>query len=346
MPAATGLSQREGKSNVLTEYLKVDVNDENSWEIIRAAQLLSESEVVAFPTETVYGVGAKVFDEAAVGKIFIAKNRRPDQSLLVHISQIEQVYGIAAEVTDDALLLMKSFWPGPLSIILPADSMVPLAVTGGKDTVGLRMPAHPVAKKLIDITGPLAATSANLSGRPSPLTAQHVKEDLDGHIAAIVDAGPTGLGIESTIIDISKKPYTLLRLGGIQNQEIEAVLNQTITNCLPDPAARKYQTSSKVIITSDWDDFLTKLEVFKDKSLGMVAYDQQTMDAESRLSRFQFKKRYILSLEQQHSNYFSILRDAEQNHIEIIIFTPLPDTVSFSLRDRINRSLYIAGQGE
>lgn len=213
---------------MLTEYLKLNINHKQAPELYRAAQLLAESEVVAFPTETVYGVGAKVFDQAAVGKIFTAKNRPTAQALLVHISKIEQVSGIAAEITRDARLLMEMFWPGPLSIILPASRQVPLVVTGGKATVGLRMPSHPVAKNLIDMTGPLAATSANLSGRPSPLTAEQVKEDLQGRIAAILDGGPTGLGIESTIIDLSQEPYAIIRPGGIAGQALETALGKKL----------------------------------------------------------------------------------------------------------------------
>lgn len=327
-----------------TEYLKLDVNYKKAPELYRAAQLLAQSEVVAFPTETVYGLGAKVFNEEAISKIFAAKNRAPGQSLLVHISKIEQVSEIAAEITKDARLLMESFWPGPLSIILTANRQVPLTVTGGKNTVGLRMPSHPMAKNLIDITGPLAATSANRSGRPSPLTAEHVKEDLDGRIAAILDGGSTVLGIESTIIDISKEPYTILRLGGVPCQALEATLNKKLSLKQFDMEGRNYQTNSEVVVARDWDHFNQLISDYGQKTVGLISYDEDIK--QKGLSNTNVKEQYTLTLNQNGSQFFSILRDAEQKEIEVLLLAPLPAIISDSLRDRINRAVHIAKRGD
>lgn len=324
-----------------TEYLKLDVNYKKAPELYRAAQFLAQSEIVAFPTETVYGLGAKVFNEEAIGKIFAAKNRAPGQSLLVHISKIEQVTEIAAEITRDTRLLMEMFWPGPLSIILPAHQQVPLVVTGGKATVGLRMPSHPVAKNLIDITGPLAATSANRSGRPSPLTAEHVREDLEGRIAAILDGGPTGLGIESTIIDLSQEPYSILRPGGVAGQALEAVLGKKLIMNKADLKKKSYQTDFVVVLAHDWEDFYRQLERYGQKAAGIVYYDEQL-----EISKINVKHQYILALNQNGSQFFSILRDAEQKKLEVLLLAPLPATINDTLWDRINRAAHYSEKGD
>ena len=167
--------------------------------IAQAAALLKSGQLVAFPTETVYGLGADAYNPEAVKKVFEVKGRPPQSPLLVHVSNLEQVYGLTAEISPLARLLMDRFWPGPLAFILPASARVPAVVLGGKKSVGLRMPSHPVALALIEQAGPIAAPSANLSGRPSPVSAEHVMDDLDGRIAAILDAGSTGFGLESTI---------------------------------------------------------------------------------------------------------------------------------------------------
>lgn len=328
-----------------TEYLILKDSFIKSPEICRAVQLLAESQIVAFPTETVYGIGARAFDELAIKKIFMVKKRPAGQALLVHISQIEQAESIAARVTGDALLLMEKFWPGALSIILPAAKKVPLSVTGGEKTVGLRVPSHPAARHLIDMAGPLAATSANLSGRPSALTAAHVKEDLGGKIAAVLDGGPTGLGIESTIIDLSCKPYKLLRLGGVSAPEVEKVLQQEIVIRPGNSAAEKYQTGLMVADTDDWDDFNRKIEGFRGKSIAIAGFDQAAA-AELGAQNPLVKKTYCITSERGGSNFFSILREAEKEGIEVLVFTPLPKGLDLSIRDRICRSLGITeGEG-
>ena len=199
---------------MITEYWKVDPENPEINIITRAAELIRDLQLVAFPTETVYGLGALASSSEAVAKIFEAKGRPAENPLLVHVSKIEQVKELALQIPETASLLMDKFYLGP-SIILPSRNEVPAIVRGGKSSVGLRMPSHPVARALIDQTGPIAAPSANLSGRPSPLTAEHVKADLDGKIAAVLDAGRTGIGLESTIIDLSQDKYKVLRLGGL-----------------------------------------------------------------------------------------------------------------------------------
>ncbi|EOO31649.1 Sua5/YciO/YrdC/YwlC family protein [Bacillus cereus BAG1X2-3] len=190
-----------------------------------AAKLLRENEAVAFPTETVYGLGANAMDDEAIAKIFEAKGRPSDNPLIVHIGTKSQLDGIVKEIPPVAEKLMAHFWPGPLTIILPRKEGISERVTAGLNTVGVRMPDHPVALALIEEANvPVAAPSANRSGRPSPTLASHVYEDLNGKIAGIVDGGATGVGVESTVIDCTSTLPTILRPGGITKEQLEAVI--------------------------------------------------------------------------------------------------------------------------
>ena len=193
--------------------------------LARAGELLRSGEVVGFPTETVYGLGANAMDEAAVEKIFAAKGRPGDNPLIVHIADADGLAPlIASEPGPHARALMDAFWPGPLTLIFPKSVAVPARVTAGLDTVAIRMPSHPVAQALIRAAGvPLAAPSANRSGRPSPTTAADVLEDMDGRVPMILDGGPCRVGVESTVVDLSGEAPRVLRPGGITRAQIEAV---------------------------------------------------------------------------------------------------------------------------
>ncbi|MDA1680826.1 L-threonylcarbamoyladenylate synthase [Bacillus cereus group sp. TH152-1LC] len=190
-----------------------------------AAKLLRENEAIAFPTETVYGLGANAMNDEAIAKIFEAKGRPSDNPLIVHIGTKSQLDGIVKEIPPVAEKLMEHFWPGPLTIILPRKEGISEKVTAGLNTVGVRMPDHPVALALIEEANvPVAAPSANRSGRPSPTLASHVYEDLNEKIAGIVDGGATGVGVESTVIDCTSDVPTILRPGGITKEQLEAVI--------------------------------------------------------------------------------------------------------------------------
>jgi L-threonylcarbamoyladenylate synthase len=206
-------------------------------QIKEAAQLLKSGEVVAFPTETVYGLGANAKDAKAVEKIFAAKGRPSDNPLIVHIAHPKQLEEMVSAIPDVAHALIKHFWPGPLTLILPKkEGVISDPVTAGLPTVAVRMPAHPVALALIEASGlPLAAPSANISGRPSPTTAAHVFADLNGRIAGIVDGGETGIGVESTVLDCTTKVPTILRPGGITKEALEKVIgNIAVDSALTD----------------------------------------------------------------------------------------------------------------
>ncbi|MFT8873081.1 MAG: L-threonylcarbamoyladenylate synthase [Sporolactobacillus sp.] len=189
--------------------------------IKEAAACLVRGEIIAFPTETVYGLGGNAKLRGAARKIYEAKGRPSDNPLIVHVATKQQVRDICTDIDPLVERLMKRFWPGPLTLILPSKGEVSDAVTAGLSTVAVRMPEHLIARALILAAGvPIAAPSANLSGHPSPTTAAHVLKDLDGRIAGIIDGGPAGIGVESTIVDCTRTPATILRPGGISREQL------------------------------------------------------------------------------------------------------------------------------
>jgi len=238
----------------------------------RAAEILRGGGLVALPTETVYGLGANAQDATAVARIFEAKQRPAWDPVIVHIAGLEMLDGLVEEVPEAARRLMASFWPGPLTLLMKRTGAVPDAVTAGRALVGVRMPAHPVALELIRRAGvPVAAPSANLFGHTSPTTAAHVLEDLDGRIDAVVDAGPTGLGVESTVLDCTQSPMVIYRPGSVTAQQIQAVagavveieageLAQTPREAMPSPGVglRHYAPRARLVLVEGEPGLLGK----------------------------------------------------------------------------------------
>ena len=198
--------------------------------INEGAQIINEGGLVVFPTETVYGLGANAFDQNAVAKIFKAKGRPGDNPLIVHISSLEQVKDIAVDIPDKFYELAERFMPGPLTIILKKSDKIPYVVTAGGDTVGIRMPKNEWARALIANSKPLAAPSANRSKHISPTTAQHAYEDLQGQVELILDDGPCGVGIESTVLDLTCETPTILRPGAITAEMLLDIVGQVSQN--------------------------------------------------------------------------------------------------------------------
>ncbi len=193
--------------------------------IEKAAEILRAGELVGFPTETVYGLGANALNAEAVKKIFEAKGRPQDNPLIVHVSCVEEIPALVKHIPDAAKKLMEAFWPGPMTLVLPKADCIPNEVSAGLDTVGIRLPSCKAARDLIAAAGcPIAAPSANRSGRPSPTTAQHVFEDMDGRIPLILDGGPCAVGVESSVIDATGEVPIVLRPGGITPEMVEAVI--------------------------------------------------------------------------------------------------------------------------
>ena len=220
--------------SIQTKYIQIAtpaaVQDQ---ELLEAAQIIRDGGLVAFPTETVYGLGANALDEKAAKKIYEAKGRPSDNPLIAHISCYEELEPLVTGIPQAGGKLARRYWPGPLIMVFPKSPAVPYGTTGGLDTVAVRMPSDPVASRLIALAGvPVAAPSANLSGRPSPTTARHVWQDMNGRINMILDGGPVGIGLESTIVDVSGPVPVLLRPGAITLE----MLRDTVGKVEVDPA--------------------------------------------------------------------------------------------------------------
>ena len=209
-----------------TEYLSVKDADCGD-ALYRAAEIIKNGGLVAIPTETVYGLGASALADEAVARIFTVKGRPQDNPLIIHVHGAEALEQWCEDVPQAACELAERFWPGPLTMVLKKKACVPDRVTAGMPTVGVRCPDHPATLKIIELAGvPIAAPSANISGKPSPTTAEHVRHDIDGMVDAIVDGGDCRVGLESTIIDLSVTPPRLLRPGGVSLEQLQAVLGE------------------------------------------------------------------------------------------------------------------------
>lgn len=207
------------------------INGSDDERFYSVAKALRDGKLVAFPTETVYGLGANALNPQAVKRIYEAKGRPSDNPLIVHIAKVSQLESLVREVPAKAEELMKAFWPGPLTLVLKKSEYVPDIITAGLDTVAVRMPNNPIAIRLIEMAEvPVAAPSANLSGRPSPTTHQHVVEDLEGRIEYIINGGPCRIGVESTVLDITSGIPVILRPGGVTKEMLEKVIGKVETD--------------------------------------------------------------------------------------------------------------------
>ncbi len=243
---------------------------------------------VAFPTETVYGLGASVFSKEAIQKIFSIKGRPQDNPLIIHVATMDQVFLVAKDLPSSFFKLAEKFWPGPLALVVPKKEEVPLVVSANLPTVAIRMPSHPIALDLIRAAGPLAAPSANLSGKPSPTSAFDVWEDLQGKIPLILDGGNCSIGIESTVLFLSQDRLELLRPGSISKEELESFLGQKIkdpssstTPLSPGMKYRHYSPKAKVSLVFDPKDFKGSY-ILSPRSSFARPLDQKTLYAEFR----------------------------------------------------------------
>lgn len=277
---------------------KTDSNHIDSNVIREAGDLIRSGELVAFPTETVYGLGADALRAEASKKIYAAKGRPSDNPLIIHIARMEDLDRIVKEVPKEARMLAEKFWPGPLTMIMEKSDIVPYETTGGMDTVAVRMPSHPVALALIKAGGGyIAAPSANTSGRPSPTLAEHVYEDLHGKIPMILDGGEVGIGLESTIIDLSEEIPMILRPGYITKSMLEEVIgpvrddpgliadNSSVHPKAPGMKYRHYAPRAELtIVSGDADRVIEAINRFvkEDEDAGRktgVIAAQETTDA-------------------------------------------------------------------
>lgn len=301
-------------------------------DIEKAAQMLKDGKIVAFPTETVYGLGASVFNPTALKHVFIAKGRPSDNPLIAHVSSIDELELLAEEIPEDASILANAFFPGPLTIVLPAKKTIPREATGGLETIAIRMPNHPIALQLLKLSGPLCAPSANVSGRPSPTNAYHVLEDLDGKIDAVLDGGQCTVGIESTVIKLYPDPV-ILRPGMISAEQIEAVLKKKVSLVQkgetdiqsPGMKYRHYSPKAQLHLCANHEEFETLSKRYPHAMKLSLHVSTQFGD--------------IFPL-REHT-YYDILRSADIKGVnDIIILFPIEERISKSaLFNRIEKAL-------
>lgn len=324
----------------------------------RAAAILRSGGTVAFPTETVYGLGANALDAAAVERIFAAKQRPAWDPVIVHISDRAMLEGLVAEVPERARLLMEAFWPGPLTLLLKRSEAVPAVVTAGLPQVGVRMPSHPVAMELIRRAGvPVAAPSANRFGHTSPTTAAHVLDDLDGRIDAILDAGPTEHGVESTVLDPNRSPMVIYRPGAVTSVQIRDTAGpvefyrrdgdtaKSEPEALPSPGTgiRHYAPRARVVLVEAPLERLSSnlaeaAAGFAGKRIGiMLPVELETPPALVGASVYPWGR--WSSLEELAQRLYAGLRELDGRQCEVILCPlPPPKGVGAAIRDRLQKA--------
>jgi len=329
-------------------YVDNPVNKDGIYpQIVDAAKKLQLGQVVAFPTETVYGLGANAFSDEAVQRIFQAKGRPSDNPLIVHIAKEQQLVELVEDIPVDAKKLMEAFWPGPLTIILKSKENVSKFVTAGLSSVGVRMPDHPVALALIEASDlPIAAPSANTSGKPSPTSAKHVFEDLNGRIAGIVDGGSTGVGVESTVIDCTQEVFTILRPGSItpemirkiiSNVEIDpATINETEAPKSPGMKYKHYAPNAEMHLVQGSIGFINKLihkNQLDGKRVGVLTTEE---------NKLQYNAEVVLAcgkrneLETVAASLYDCIRQFNEQNVDIIYCETFPyEGIGIAIMNRL-----------
>ena len=304
-------------------------------DIAQAGRLLAGGEVVGIPTETVYGLAANALDEAAVAKIFAAKGRPQDNPLIIHISALEQLEDLAEEISPAVYQMAEQFWPGPLTMVVKKKAIVPDRTSAGLDTVGIRMPSHPVARAIIDAAGvPLAAPSANTSGKPSPTTARDVLDDMNGKIPAIVDGGACTVGVESTVVDMTGEFPQILRPGAITEEMIREAMGAVSTDRatlegLSDDAKvrspgmkyRHYAPKAPVILLegAPEDTYLALLEQMQQPWTGVICFEEYLPAIKESKSRLVYSLGYSWDHAEHARRLFALLRKFDRTRAKRIV---------------------------
>ena len=311
---------------------KIDINNIDKNEIKKQSKLLSEGKTVIFPTETVYGLGANALDEDAVKKIYEAKGRPSDNPLIVHIYDKEEVYNLAENINEKAKTIMDKFWPGPITIILNKKDIVPYRTSGGLETVAIRMPSHLIAREIIKEAGvPIAAPSANISGRPSPTKADHVYEEMNGRVSGIVLGGDCNFGLESTVLDVTTENPMILRPGSITKEDLEKVIGEVLI----DPSLERKEDNKKAkapgmkythyspdadvyIVSGNREETISKINSLvvenneKGLKTGVMCLEQNKNNYKGEVVSLGS------TLEEVGSNLFDVLRQMDKMNIDIV----------------------------
>lgn len=337
---------------------KIDKNNpQNDIAVLqKAAYVLKNNGLVAFPTETVYGLGANALNEECVKKIYLAKERPSDNPLIVHISKIDEIYKLVLNIPKKALCLMENFWPGALTIVLKKSPIVPYTTAGGLDTVAIRMPNNNIARALIKECGfPIAAPSANISGKPSPTNATHVFKDLNGKIDMILDGGECELGLESTVVEVLEDKVTILRPGNVTKEMIEEICGKVFIdkailqkefNVLPKSPGMKYKhyaPKGEITILNG------TIENVCEKILNLLSEDEENYVAilcEEAIFKYnQFQKYKVLNIgsikneTQIAKNLFYMLRKCDDINAKKIYIQSFNDTgIGFAIMNRLKKA--------
>ena len=315
--------------------MKTELLHRSKSDIAKAGALLREGAVVAIPTETVYGLAANALDEAAVAKIFAAKGRPQDNPLIIHISALDQLEDLAEEISPAVWQMAEHFWPGPLTMVVKKKDIVPDRTSAGLDTVGIRMPSHPVARAIIDAAGvPLAAPSANTSGKPSPTTARDVLDDMNGKIPAIVDGGACTVGVESTVVDMTGEFPQILRPGAITEEMIREAMGAVSTDRatlegLSDDAKvrspgmkyRHYAPKAPVILLegAPEDTYLALLEQMQQPWTGVICFEEYLPAIKESKSRLVYSLGYSWDHAEHARRLFALLRKFDRTQAKRIV---------------------------
>lgn len=329
-----------------TEIIKLNPKNPDEALLKEISKEITKGNLVAFPTETVYGLGANALDPKAVKKIFKAKGRPSDNPLIVHIAKFSDLKALVEKIPASAKKLTSKFWPGPLTIVLKKKDIVPHSVTCGLNTVAIRMPENKIALDLIKFSNcPIAAPSANSSGKPSPTKASHVFEDLNGKIAKIIDGGKTKIGIESTVVDLSGDTPVLLRPGMIKLSALKRLLgevhyenhtkNSSAQVRSPGMKYTHYSPKAKVILFKE-KNFTENIRKF------LNSHENCAILKTSKSTSYTQKEALLGSTHKQIAkNIFSTYRKMDKLGVDFILIEPIPDNEAFEgIKNRITKSAY------
>lgn len=318
-----------------TKIFTIDETKELNNQVKEAGKILKNGGLVAFPTETVYGLGGDAKNKDASKAIYAAKGRPSDNPLIVHIPDVSWVDGIVSEIPEAAKKLADAFWPGPMTLIFKKNEVIPLETTGGLDTVAVRLPSHPVARALMEESGVyIAAPSANTSGRPSPTKAKHVAEDLSGKIDAIIDGGEVNIGLESTIIDVTEDIPTILRPGYISLDDVKAVVGEArmdpgimskdsnVRPKAPGMRYRHYAPKGNLIVVNGEKEKVCAYINAQVESAGALHKKVAVLASSETASTYKNAKVYVIgSLNDEEEiarNLYDVLRQFDEEEMELI----------------------------
>lgn len=337
-----------------TKIIKIDKKDLKIEDLKGAAGIIKNGGIVAFPTETVYGLGANGLDEEAVKKIYLAKGRPSDNPLILHIGGADQLKELVEEIPESALKCIEKFWPGPLTIILKRKIKVPDIITAGLETVAIRLPESSIARTLINLAGvPIAAPSANLSGKPSPTSGDHVIQDMQGKIDMIIDGGSTGIGLESTVLDLSTDTPTILRPGGVTFEDLKKIIPGIVedkanlkSNIVPKSPGQKYRhyapNAEMIVFTGRLEDIVVNIQKYtKDaiadgKKVGIMATDETKESYENGKVKTLGTRRDKRTIA---NSLFNILREFDSLDVDIIFAEGVElDDIGLAIMNRMMKA--------